>query len=186
MKCVAGKTCSKQNAIFEINRQDAIVPTECEIGKIREITGYFQYRAPNLEAPKSQELNGEFQEEPLAQILRRFKENYSFTNSEYFNNELKSKALDGNNLCDGCKRFVCLKKNDGGKESDLDCLLRHIRNAIAHGHVYIFHAGNHISICLEDAEGEKTKARIICNQADLIKAREYLIAAIKKQNEQGK
>ena len=35
-------------------------------------------------------------------------------------------------------------------QRDLDCFLRHIRNAIAHGRVYYNHAGNRVHIVFED------------------------------------
>lgn len=85
---------------------------------------------------------------------------------------LEKAELTEKPLCPKCKRLVCKRKveNNGVKETDLECLLRHIRNAIAHGHVKYKHAGNRIYIMFEDYNpNKKLTARILIIRADLEK-----------------
>ena len=53
------------------------------------------------------------------------------------------------------------------KETRMECLFRHIRNALAHNHVYVFSNGN---ILLEDVEtqGNEITARILLNSKTLL------------------
>ena len=70
--------------------------------------------------------------------------------------------------------FVC-RKNDKD-ELNVVCLLRHIRNAIAHGNVYYLNAGNRKFILFEDFnEKSKPTARILFSQTDLKKLKDALL-----------
>lgn len=53
------------------------------------------------------------------------------------------------------------------KETRMECLFRHIRNSLAHNHVYVFSNGN---IVLEDTDAQNGKitARILLNKSTLL------------------
>lgn len=60
------------------------------------------------------------------------------------------------------KGFVCIRK---GKETDYECVLRHIRNSIAHNNVYYCDAGNRKFVLFEDYnKGGKFTARMLFSQ----------------------
>lgn len=64
------------------------------------------------------------------------------------------------------KVIVCKKKDT--KETEPQCLLRHLRNSIAHNNVYISNAGNRKYILFEDFnKNRKLTARILLSQTDL-------------------
>ena len=187
MKCLL-EICNKKAARFEIAVKNAIVPSECDTGELRKLFSYFQYRAPNIESLQSPLLAPCYHDSVLNEIAKG-REEYRFcSQNAKTEDELAKNALSGINLCSWCKRFLCKRMNNPSKrdpsrrETDLECLLRHLRNAIAHGHVFVIHGGNHISVLLEDTNNQgNTTARIICNQADLKKWRKILEDAMKAQ-----
>ena len=185
MKCISG-ICNRTVSFFEVDEEHAIVPFDCEIGELRQLFSYFQYSAPNVDSLKSPYLMPDYHEDVLEQMLKG-NENYHFcAHSSNTEDELRAVALSGGQVCIYCKRFMCkrmtrpAKRDNTRKETDLECLLRHLRNSIAHGHVYVNHGGNYISILFED-ENDKhnVTARIMCCQADLRKWRNILEKSIK-------
>lgn len=63
------------------------------------------------------------------------------------------------------KGFICVRK---GKESDYECVLRHIRNSIAHNNVFYCHAGNRKYVLFEDYnKNKKLTARLLFSQTIL-------------------
>ena len=189
MKCIT-KKCEKNVVYFNISSENAVVPFECEIGDLRQLFSYFHYKAPNVDSLQSPYLRPEFHEVILSEMLKRNDVFRFCAQNAKIDEELKIVALNGNSICNRCKRFLCkrmtsrgAKRDETRKETDLECLLRHIRNSIAHGHVFIIHNGNYISILLEDQNDKgNTTARIVCCQADLKKWRTVLESAIKSQN----
>ncbi len=175
MKCTNG-ICKKQVAKFEIRKECAIIPFECEIGELRKLFSYFQYQAPNIDSLNSPLLESSIHDSVLLEITNG-KDCFKFCQQNAVTvDELSKVALNGTELCSWCKRFLCkrmtkpAKRDPSRRETDLECLLRHLRNAIAHGHVFVIHGGNHISVLLEDTnEKGNTTARIVCCQADLKK-----------------
>lgn len=173
MKC---ETCKKSIAHFEILSDNAVNPTMCEIGELRKLFGFFQYESPNTSSYICNYLPQELHSELLKRMLACWKEeSYLFiSHNQPIDNYFASIHLLDDELCCCCKRFVCKRKqkdkNTGYKETDFECLLRHMRNAIAHARVFVIHKGNYISLLLEDRnEKGNVSARIICNQADLKK-----------------
>lgn len=63
------------------------------------------------------------------------------------------------------KGFVCIRR---GKETDYECVLRHIRNSIAHNNVYYCDAGNRKFVLFEDYNKRgKFTARMLFSQTVL-------------------
>ena len=184
MVCIT-KKCDRNTRPFVLDAREAIVPTDCEIGKLRSLFSYFQYKSPNIDSIHSPLLEEAFHDDILQNIMKG-NENYHFcAHTSNTDDELKKIALYGSSVCSKCKRFFCKrsgsrsKREPNRKESDLECLLRHLRNSIAHGHVYIAHGGNFISVCFEDINTDKkTTARIVCTQADLIRWKGILEKAL--------
>lgn len=189
MKCVTG-VCDKTISYFDIAPENAIAPFECEIGDLRQLFSYFQHRAPNVDSLKSPYLLPETHQSVLDEMLKGNELFVFCSQNAKTEDELAKVAFGGSQVCIRCKRFLCkrmtsrnAKRDETRKETDLECLLRHMRNSIAHGHVFVYHSGNYISVLLEDQNDKgNTTARIVCCQADLKKWRNILEKAIKDQN----
>ena len=170
------ENCIKKDCIKRINRplQDILIaPFEEGTPEIRKLFAYYLQDAPNIESAHSMKIHRSLHADIFDRMLegRHFKHQKFCGSNATIENELEKGFLNGNNICLKCKRFVCKKKKtDKGKEqeTDLDCFLRHIRNAIAHGRVYYCHAGNRIHVIFEDKNSSgKLSARIVCIKADL-------------------
>lgn len=187
MKCKIS-SCSKNVVHFELLDENAIVPSESEIGELRSLFGYFQYRAPNIDSLHSPLLDITKHNDTLSEMIDKNRFEYVFCpQNATINTEYEKLALEGSSICSWCKRFVCKRANQAKrdktrKETDLECLLRHLRNSIAHGHVYVIHGGSFITIMFEDENNKGNEsARIICRQSDLKKWRSILNNAMKDQ-----
>lgn len=146
-----------------------VIPFQIPNLEIQNLLSFFLHLAPDIESVHARKINISKHNE----ILNRMFENRHYQYSKFcasnakIENELSKAHLNGDLLCLKCKRFVC-KKKGGQSETDLDCFLRHIRNAIAHGRVYYCHAGNRIHIIFEDMNNSgNISARIVCIKADL-------------------
>ena len=189
MKCVDG-VCKKQNKRLSFVNSDAIVPSECDISDLRNLFSYFQYRAPNIDSVQSPLLSSDIHDKVLAKMLHN-NSDYKFYSHNLDSAILLQKhGMSGDHVCNRCKRFVCkymtnpAKRDTTRKETDLECLLRHLRNSIAHGHVFLHHGGNYITLGFEDQNEKKNiTSRIIVNRAELNKWKNVLEEAINSQNQ---
>ena len=188
MKCLMGK-CSRDVVGFNVTGESAVVPAECEIGDLRQLFAYFQYRAPNVDSIKSPMIDPRYHDSILLEITKGWDEFHFCNQNANTEEELGKLTLNGPLLCSWCKRFLCKRMNNPAKrdssrrETDLECLLRHLRNAIAHGRVFVIHGGNFISVLFEDTNDKgNITARVICRQADLKKWRTILERAVKEKN----
>ncbi len=132
-----------------------IIPFEDGTVDLQKLFSFFLHSAPDVESAHSRRI-------PKAKhsvIFSMMIENCHFKYQKFcwsqapIEKELSKGYLNGETICLKCKRFVCKKKQTvkgNPPETDLDCFLRHIRNAIAHGRVYYNHAGNRVHIVFED------------------------------------
>lgn len=169
-KCLTSD-CSKCNK-KELHKQ-IIVPFEDGTKDTQKLFSYFLHNAPNIESVHSKQLKPSVHSVVFNNMIdgRHFEYKKFCWSNAVIEDELDKGFLNGDEICLKCKRFVCKrKKTEKGKptESDVNCFLRHIRNAIAHGRVYYFHAGNKVHIVFEDENPSgKLSARIVCIKADL-------------------
>ncbi len=185
MKC---ENCTRTVTPFELIDENAIVPTECDISELRSLLGYFQYRAPNIDALKSQMLDVALHNSVLSEMIdtNRFEYKFCSQNADA-QVEFEKLNLKGETICSWCKRFVCKlnnqsKRDKTRKETNLESLLRHLRNSIAHGRVYVIHGGTFITILFVDINTNGNEsARIVCRQSDLKKWRSILNKALNSQ-----
>lgn len=150
----------------------SVAPFQTGNSKISSLLAYFLHEAPNIESAHSLIIDKSIHDE----IINKMFESRKFIEKKFcaFNckieEELKKYKLEGEEICLGCERILCKyeKPSNNIKETDLECLLRHIRNSIAHGRVYYRHLGNRIQIMFEDInKNKKLTARIVCISADL-------------------
>lgn len=154
-------------------RNNLVVPFEYVDDKLKSLFSYFLHLAPSIDSASSAKISKEKAKIMWNRFIRTWDERelrrkiYSENSSYPEDSTLKEKYNLGDDSVVSrlSKAFVCIRKND---EEDIECLLRHIRNAIAHGHVYILPKSNRIYILFEDfnARGSK-KASILFAQNDL-------------------
>lgn len=166
----------KANNIFPFEIKDRI---------LRLIFSFFLHKAPKLDSHLG--LKIDFNEE---EVWNNYIKDWNEETYEFYSSELeKKKPLKRCNLIDDSmiKRkdtgFICIK-NKG--ESEYRCLTRHLRNSIAHGHVYMKTQSNRIFLLFEDyAEQRKNKtpkktAIILLSKKDLIILKHEIEKAKKK------
>ena len=179
--CSSKEYCKKQ----KYDRLDHILIPPFETGndELSKLLSFFLHKAPDISSIHSRRIDNQnnVHDLILVQMLdgRSFKQGIDFCASNCkIEKRLTRIGLSGDKVCLKCKRGVC-KKNpvkDNHEESDLDCLLRHLRNSIAHGRFYYNHAGNRIYLMFEDVNPSgNLSARLICLRADLEHWKEILV-----------
>lgn len=144
-------------------------PENSGIKGFSKLADYFQYRAPMIDSIHSADcvLSETRQDEILSKMLS---EANLKTQSKFLyrfqKNSLKLMSLEGEDICFKCVRLICSKKTD---ETDLASLLRHIRNSLAHGRIYVKKTKNQTYILLEDFDTRKERisARMLITKAIL-------------------
>ena len=154
-------------------RCNIVNPFEIEDGKLRNLFSFFLHSAPTIQSTSTTNIahdrlsinwktyiEDEWNPNPYEFIP-------SLSNPEF---PTDPKILNDYGLADTSKvsrkhsAFICMKHND---EEDYACLLRHIRNAIAHKHVYFNNAGNRKYIYMEDYNKKNKTVIILINQTKL-------------------
>ena len=156
------KHCTKEK--YFILSDCNYIPTE--ISSLVQILGYFQYQAPNISSAHSWSLPENLHDEIYELIIEKTKfVKQSFaSNQKVLQKRFLENHLSETKFCYHCKRFTCLKYS---KESKLECLLRHLRNSIAHGLVYLPLLKSRY-ICFKDINKDnKVTAMIILEKNDL-------------------
>lgn len=175
LECLKGKYCKKQH--YDKLDQILTPPFETDDKQLSRILSYFLHLAPNISSAHSNSLSNinNLHNAILTEMFegRNFVADIDFCspNCKIIKHTDKL-VLSGNNICLKCKRAVCKrnpKKKAESAETDLNCLLRNLRNSIAHGRVYYHHAGNRVLLMFEDITQNSTNisARIVCTRADL-------------------
>ena len=189
MNCITRK-CDKRVKQFIVAKEHAENPRTCEVGELKKLFGYYQYKAPNTSSYQCDNLDSLYHDEVYHEMTKSWKpDNYIIIPFNKSFNEYSSKlALAGDEVCSYCKRFLCkrAKTKNNNKESDFNCVMRHIRNSIAHGRVFVINGGNSIKVLFEDYDtrNKTISARIVCNQSDLRKWKELINKYIEKQRKE--
>lgn len=114
-----------------------VTPFKSGVKGFTTLAEYFMLYAPNLDSAHSRgKIEGEIAEQVFNEMIKRtdMKNSYkiikNLTDASWKKYDLSNDILDFEQ-----SRFICKKLKN---ESDLQCLLRHIRNSLAHGYVYIW------------------------------------------------
>lgn len=148
-------------------------PAKDGMKEMPKLFSFFLHNAPNIESAHSKYISDKIHPSIFDRMLekRDFKYKKFCSANAVIDDELSKGCLDGDAICLKCKRFVCKRKGvrKGSKaETELECFLRHIRNSIAHGRVYVCRINRKIHIIFEDINtSKKLSARIVCIKADL-------------------
>lgn len=155
-----------------------ILPFETESEKLRKLFSFYLHSAPTIESKSASQINNDRLERNWLSFRTMISQNAMFFYTDKCSTDKLLKSFEKNNVHDAAlvnrktKIAVCKKKDT--KETECECLLRHLRNAIAHDNVYLQNVGNRKYIFFEDfsSKGNAT-ARMLFSQADL--------AALKKE-----
>ena len=148
-----------------------IVPFDIEDARLVKLFSFFLHSAPRINSNRAIQIDDARLDRNWNAFIKRFdKSVYKFMEAsspklvmDYFQ---ITGISDSSELRRRGSRFVCRKKDKYELESV--CLLRHIRNAIAHGNVHLLNAGNRKFVLFEDFnEKGKQTARILFSQTDL-------------------
>lgn len=118
-------------------------------------------------------------EEVFEEIIKELNVDYKQDYSEKSSGKYKEVGLDEDTMCFECQR-ICISKTP--KEDVLSSFLRHIRNSIAHGQVYV---KDNNYVLLQDLDDKKhITARILIHMDSLSKLKEYIENLINKNYSQ--
>lgn len=181
--------CKKNYKNYIVTEKDLMVPYMNDYGDLNKLLAFYQYCAPDINSVHSLKMPKEYHDEVIEKMFNKKKEYIFCANNANFDNVSKSIALNKNEICLRCKRLVCKRKSANYQrgletESKLDSFLRHMRNAIAHGRVYIKNGGNYIGLLFEDCNNNgNISARIVCCKADLKKWKKIIETTMIEQLE---
>lgn len=152
--------------------KNRILPFEVESEKLRRLFSFYLHSAPTIESKSAAQIDNDRLKRNWICFRELFPNNtMTFFSSSYANDKF-IKSFEKYNIHNDAhinrkiKVSVCKKKDT--KESEYQCLLRHLRNSIAHDNVYLLNAGNRKYILFEDySNKENISARILFSQADL-------------------
>ena len=163
--------CFKQR--FMNLNNTLVIPSEIEDVELRQLIDYFQFRAPGISSEQSFEIPSVQHQIVYDELFnnRNYEATDFFQSNKTIIKHLKMNHLEKNSVCIKCKRFVC--RLDSGEETKLSCLLRHIRNSIAHGRIHLVKDKGYYFL-FEDVNRKSITARIICNKEDLKSWRKIL------------
>lgn len=156
-----------------------IVPFDIEDRGLAKLFSFFLHSAPRINSSRAIQIDDTRLNRNWDAFIKLFGHNaYKFmeasspkTVMDHFET---TNIADSSELRRRGRGFVCRKKDKC--ELEPVCLLRHIRNAIAHCNVYLLNAGNRKFILFEDFnEKGKQTARILFSQTDLQNLKSYLL-----------
>lgn len=150
-------------------------PMDDSIPKLRGLVDYFHYKAPGISSATAAP---RIDDEKLADRLwhQMMKEaGLTDTNTFVCSRRRKKLSSEEMEMAVFSHRYVWCQKGD--KERELDSVLRHLRNAMAHGHLYVKQLPRDTQICLLDYESgriSKPSAKLVLNRATLERWRRIL------------
>lgn len=150
----------------------------CEIkNEVNDCLEYFLYLAPNVDNYRN--ITFDFTESENALLSRMFEKFYRCYKTEFSKTDLNSEELNPNDTI--AKKCIYLHTNSKTKEIEINCFLRHMRNAIAHGRVF-FYPNDWIVFEDYKMRSDNLSARIICQIEDLKKWKEELCNTCSMEN----
>jgi hypothetical protein len=145
------------------------LPFEIEDTKMRELFSFFLHKAPTIGSATALLIT----EEKLTKNWKMFIDKNTNINFKIFSasteiNEKNLKLYGGSIEDKVDRRDIFIICNRKGKESDHECVLRHVRNSIAHNNIYIIDRSKRKFILLEDYNLKgKLTSRMLLSQTVL-------------------
>lgn len=141
-----------------------ILPFDTDDTKIIKLFSFFLHAAPTIDSKSAAKIDEHRLNRNWTEYIQQWdNKQYRFlSHSASIDRSIKLYGLDPESeIKRRTKGFVCKRKTKD--ESDCQCFLRHIRNSIAHGSVYMKNGGNRKYILFKDSKG----AVILLSQSDL-------------------
>ena len=154
-----------------------IIPFEIDDIKLTRLFSFFLHVSPTIDSNTAAMIELERFERNWERFISEFsKNNYVFLapNCSIERYMERYKLHNEANVNRRSKGFICKRKDNS--ESDYKCVLRHIRNAIAHSNVYMNNAGNRKYLIFEDFNKSKNQSSIMLfSQSDLTKLKREIM-----------
>ena len=161
-------------------KENKIAPFEIEDTKLRRLFSFFLHTAPTIDS----NLASKIDEDRLLNNWNNFVSNYAGKKISLYSDSYSSEKLiqqfEKHGLSNESKVsrklnvIVCKRKNKA--ETDYQCVLRHLRNSIAHCNLYISNSSNRKYILLEDYnKSGNITVRMLLSQDFLNKLRKELM-----------
>lgn len=163
--------------------ENQVVPFEVDNPKIVNLFSFFLHRAPTISSRSAAQIEEKRLENNWNRFIDGFSDNYIFISNSCSNNTFNSymsncNLSEENKINRRSKGFVCKQStNSAAPESDVKCLLRHLRNSIAHSNVFLINGGNRNYLLFDDytpSSGNQS-ARILMSQSDLAKLKREIM-----------
>lgn len=160
-------------------KQNQISPFEIEDIKLKNLFSFYLHLAPTINSGTAVAID----DERLSKNWDNFKETFGKDNFIFLAQNCqiekcfyKYNLLENSEVNRRRKSFVCKKENS--LESEYHCILRHLRNSIAHSNVFLSNAGNRKYILFDDynPKSNNMTARILFSQTDLSTLKKIIMA----------
>ena len=149
-------------------KQLLTTPYETGIRNFTSVAKFFQYYAPYIDSAQSQ---GSFSDEIAARVLDEMLSTTSMKESTRFLKRIqpsswKKDGFDNDELDFESSKILCDRYSS---ETELHALLRHIRNALAHGYLYVWKKkkGNFVFLVDFDGKKKRTTAKMMVSMSIL-------------------
>ena len=143
-------------------------PLNTGIRNFTEILKFYMYYAPNIDSCQS---NGRIEEDNAKNVLQEMLIRANIRNKTRFLKRIQKCSwaksdFDSDEIDFENSRILCDKYSN---EEELSALLRHIRNALAHGYIYVWKKTSGKFILLVDFDSNKKRctARILVSMSIL-------------------
>lgn len=153
-------------------KMNRILPFEIENVKLVKLFSFYLHSAPTIESKSAAQIDNQRLLRNWLNFRAMYSNNVMVFFSASYSNDKFMKSLVKYNINDEAqvnrktKISICKKKD--AKELEHQCLLRHLRNSIAHNNVYLSNAGNRKYILFEDFnKKDNLTAKILLSQTDL-------------------
>lgn len=137
-------------------------PFETGIRNFTSIAKYFLYYAPTIDSAQS---TGDISEETANHLMISMLEQAGITDKSKILKKIQPRSWAFCKLNENFLDFEnsCMILDKYSTETDLHALLRHIRNALAHGYIYVWKKrnGNYIFLVDRDPKKQKDTAKIL-------------------------
>ena len=151
-------------------KENKIAPFEIDDIKLTRLFSFFLHSAPTIDSNLASRIDEDrllsnwnnFVSQFANERISLYSDSYPSEKQQFKKHGLSDEATVRRRL----KNIVCKRKNKA--ETDYQCVLRHLRNSIAHCNLYLSNAGNRKYILFEDYnKSVNITARILLSQADL-------------------
>lgn len=153
-------------------KENKIAPFEIEDIKLTRLFSFFLHSAPTIDSILASRIDEDRLLKNWNDFVSQFANGRISLYSDSYSSEKLIQQFEKYGLSDestvSCrlKAIVCKRKNKA--ETEYQCVLRHLRNSIAHCNLYLSNAGNRKYILFEDYnKSGNITARILLSQADL-------------------